>query len=361
MPYFIQEDIHQANTMPGTFYNDAGVFNDSRDNLFARTWQMVHGAENLVRLPFDAMPFTYMEHFMEEPLLLLRDANNQPHCLSNVCTHRGKILVEQAGKLDRGIICGYHGRRFQFDGSFVSMPETQGMLNFPCAEDNLPRLPVESWRQFTFTSLQPAFPFSDWIATMEAKVGFMPIDDFQYSPERSRDYLVKAHWALYCDNYLEGFHIPFVHKALAAVLDWGAYRTECFNWGNCQVGISKGGEHVFDLPEDHPDFGQLISAYYFWLFPNIMFNFYPWGLSLNLIQPLQPNLTRVKFRTYIWDESKLNAGAGADIDLVEREDEAVVENVQVGTKSRYYKHGRFSPTREQGVHQFHRLLAQMLP
>lgn len=41
-------------------------------------------------------------------------------------------------------------------------------------------------------------------------------------------------WALYCDNYLEGFHIPFIHKGLAASLDWNAYRTELYRWGNCQ-------------------------------------------------------------------------------------------------------------------------------
>ena len=108
----------------------------------------------------------------------------------------------------------------------------------------------------------------------------------------------------------------------------------------------------------HEDFGQAISAYYFWLFPNLMFNFYPWGLSLNIVRPLQPDLTKVSFRTYVFDASKLHAGA--DVDLVEREDEAVVEQVQLGTQSRFYRHGRFSPKMEQGVHQFHRLIAEML-
>ena len=41
-----------------------------------------------------------------------------------------------------------------------------------------------------------------------------------------------------------------------------------------------------------------IAAYYFWLFPNIMFNFYPWGLSINLIIPMEPEKTKVKFLCY---------------------------------------------------------------
>lgn len=358
--FSIDADIRRAATLPGHFYNNPAHFEACRESVFARSWQMIVGAEDIVRVPHDAMPFQFMDNFIEEPLLLLRDAQQTLRCLSNVCTHRGKILVEHPCKLERGIICGYHGRRFQQDGTFVSMPETQGMENFPCADDNLVQLPVHQWRQFAFTSLNPAFPFAEWVADMERKIGFLPVEQFRFSPARSRDYLVRANWALYCDNYLEGFHIPFVHKDLAASLDWGAYRTELGKWSNVQVGVAKGGEEVFDLPPGHEDYGQSIAGYYFWLYPNIMFNFYPWGLSLNIVRPLQGNLTKVSFRAYVWKEERLGKGAGADIDLVEREDEAVVEQVQIGTRSRFYKQGRFSPNQERGVHQFHQLLAASL-
>ncbi len=356
----IASDIRRANTLPGTFYNSPEVFDTCREKIFARSWQMIVHAEETVKLPYEAMPFRYMDNFIDEPLLLLRDAQNTLRCLSNVCTHRGKILVEHPMKLERGIICGYHGRRFQLDGAFASMPETESMENFPCADDNLTKLPVRQWRQFAFTSLDPAFDFDAWVEGMERKVGFLPLDMFRFDAARSRDYLVKANWALYCDNYLEGFHIPFIHKGLAASLDWGAYRTEMFEWGNVQVGISKGGEEVFNLPAGHEDHGQAVAGYYFWLFPNIMFNFYPWGLSLNIVRPLRPDLTKVSFRSYVWDASKLGKGAGADLDLVEREDEEVVEQVQTGTRSRFYRHGRFSPRQERGVHQFHRLVTDLL-
>ncbi|MBK9336565.1 MAG: aromatic ring-hydroxylating dioxygenase subunit alpha [Lewinellaceae bacterium] len=358
--YPIDSDICRAATLPGSFYQSDQAFERCREQVFARSWQIIAGAEEVVRLPQEALPFSFLEHFLEEPLLLLRDAQNTLHCLSNVCTHRGNILVQNPGRLERSIVCGYHGRRFHLDGQFAGMPETAGMENFPCAADNLARLPVRQWRQFAFTSLDPAFPFEDWIADMERKIGFLPVEQFRFDASRSRDYLVQANWALYCDNYLEGFHIPFVHKSLAAALDWNAYRNELLPWGTCQIGIGRGGEAVFDLPLDHEDTGQAIAAYYFWLFPNIMFNFYPWGLSLNIVRPLQPDRTRVSFRVYVWKPEMLGRGAGADLDLVEREDEAVVEQVQRGIRSRFYQSGRFSPGQEQGVHHFHRLLAKRL-
>jgi len=78
------------------------------------------------------------------------------------------------------------------------------------------------------------------------------------------------------------------------------------------------------------------------------------------VRPLGLNRTKVSFFAYVHDESKLNSGDGALLDKVEREDEFVVEGVHTGLQSRYYKAGRFSPTREVGVHQFHRLLAKYL-
>jgi phenylpropionate dioxygenase-like ring-hydroxylating dioxygenase large terminal subunit len=91
-----------------------------------------------------------------------------------------------------------------------------------------------------------------------------------------------------------------------------------------------------------------------------MFNFYPWGLSMNIVKPAGIDRTRVVFLCWVRDPSRLAVGAGAELDRVEREDEAIVECVQKGVRSRLYGRGRYSPKREQGVHHFHRLLAEAL-
>ena len=151
--------------------------------------------------------------------------------------------------------------------------------------------------------------------------------------------------------------VPYVHPGLAPILDHKAYRTEIFGHGSVQIGVASPGQDAFTLPDDHPDAGQAIAGFYFFLFPNTLLNFYPWGLSVNLLLPQGPGRTRVDFLSYIWDASKRSRGAGGDLHTVEMEDEAVVESVQRGIQSRLYKRGRYSPSRETGVHHFHRLLA----
>ena len=91
-----------------------------------------------------------------------------------------------------------------------------------------------------------------------------------------------------------------------------------------------------------------------------MVNVYPWGLSLNVVRPSGPDRTVVSFLSYVWDASLLGQGAGAGLDAVEMEDEAVIELVQRGVRSRLYRRGRYAPGWESGVHHFHRLLLAAL-
>jgi choline monooxygenase len=127
-----------------------------------------------------------------------------------------------------------------------------------------------------------------------------------------------------------------------------------------QIAEARDGETAFELPAGHPDAGRRVAGYYFWLFPNLMLNFYPWGLSVNVVEPVAIDRTRVRFLAWVGNAALRDRGAGADLHAVELEDEEVVESVQTGVRSRLYDRGRVSPTREAGVHHFHRLLARAL-
>lgn len=355
----IDADIRRAHTLPAWIYHAPEAFERQRESVFGRAWQWVADDARL-RAPGHVLPTTLFEGALDEPIVLVRGEDDTLRCLSNVCTHRGTLVVEGEGHL-KSLKCRYHGRRFDLDGCMTFMPEFDDVEGFPTDADNLPRIPLETWGPLAFASLDPAMPFEAWIAPVLERVSFMPVEQCVLDTAASHDYLIEANWALYCDNYLEEFHIPFVHGgSLTGTLDYDAYRTEVFEGGNLQFGMSKRGEPVFDLPEGHPDAGQPVGAYYFWLFPTTMLNFYPWGLSLNVVQPLGPERTRVSFRSYVWNAARRGQGAGADLHRVEMEDEEVVEAVQRGVHSRLYDRGRYSPRREVGTHHFHTLLVQAM-
>jgi len=354
----IAADIAVAETLPGQFYQNPGYLKLSKERLFARSWQWI-GTTDQVLMQGAVVPFEFLPHFLREPLLLCKDRQSEIRVLSNVCTHRGSILCHHPGKL-RNLVCPYHGRRFSLDGRLEFMPEFEGVQDFPRPVDDLTSFPLTHWKQFLFTSLNPAFSLENLWIELNQRVGFLPLEALKYRPEFSKNYLVHAHWALYCDNYLEGFHIPFVHPDLNQSLDYNSYETQLGDYYSLQIGYAKEEKGTFELPIGHPDAGRFVAAYYYWIFPNMMLNFYPWGLSVNLVQPQTTERTRVVFLTYVLDEKKFRMGAEAQIDKVEREDEFIVESVQRGLHSRAYTTGRYSAKREQGVHHFHRLLARFL-
>jgi choline monooxygenase len=354
----IDIDITKAATLQGEFYASKDNFNITLEKIFSRNWQFITDDRKLKENKA-AFPFQFLSDLLPEPLVLINNEGDI-NCFSNVCTHRGNILINEPCIIKKHITCGYHGKQFDTCGKFKFMPKTEGMQNFPSIQDDLPEIAVAKWRQFVFSSLAPDFKFEELIKDVEERIGWMPIEDFKFREDLSKDYYVKSNWALYCDNYLEGFHIPFIHADLNAVLDFNSYDVETFKYSNLQLGIAKDDDICFDLPKESKDYGMKIAAYYFWLFPNLMLNFYPWGLSVNIITPISVNETKVQFKSYVWDETKLDSGAGADLDKVELEDEEIVQQVQKGVASRFYKHGRFSPTMEKGVHHFHTLISYFM-
>ena len=240
------------------------------------------------------------------------------------------------------------------------MPEFEGAREFPSPADDLPRLPLARWGPLVFVALEPRSPFEAWIGPLRERLAALPVDALRFDPAGTRDYEVRANWMLYCDNYLEGFHIPFVHPGLACdarlrdVPDRDLPRRQLADRHRPRrrAGLRAAARLA--------DRGQRVAAYYAWLFPNLMLNFYPWGLSVNIVQPLALDRTRVRFPTYVGTP---RGGARA------RAATCTGSSSRTRLSSRACSAGsaRGSTTadasrqpREIGVHHFHRLLAAAL-
>ena len=347
----IDENIRKAKTIPSKFYHSPKIYRKLK-KIFDRSWQFI-GDTTLLKKN-NAHPGILLEGMVDEPYVLTK-TEETIRCLSNVCTHRGTIVCEEATKT-KNLVCGYHGRQFQLDGKMKFMPEFEDVENFPSKSDDLPTIEMDSWKNLIFIINDKKCEIAELIEPMSKRLSWLPVDKFEYRSDLSRKYNVKANWALYCDNYLEGFHIPFVHKDLNQALEYDEYFTQGIDNTVLQIGIGKDEENTFDLPKGHQDSGKNIAAYYFFLFPNMMFNFYPWGLSINVVKPKSAEETEIQYFTYVWKEELMEKGAGSGLDKVELEDEEIVESVQKGIKSKAYDRGRYSPKREIGVHYFHRLI-----
>ena len=79
---------------------------------------------------------------------------------------------------------------------------------------------------------------------------------------------------------------------------------------------------------------------------------------MNIVNPISVDKTQIIYHGFVGNKNLLGKGAGGDLDKVELEDQDIVEATQRGVSSKSYNRGRYSPTKEQGVHYFHRILTE---
>ena len=95
-----------------------------------------------------------------------------------------------------------------------------------------------------------------------------------------REYRLACDWKVFCDNYLDGgYHVNHVHPALGSVVDYANYRTRIDAHASVQLSpMRPAGEGIGQVRTGD-------SAFYWWVFPNVMLNFYESALDTNLVLP----------------------------------------------------------------------------
>ena len=351
------QPIEDAQTPTADLYRAYSLYESIAEKIFS-THPFWIGHDSCFVDDLNLFPIQVYPGLLDESLLLSRTADF--HLLSNVCTHRAAIIQKESCS-KRRIVCPYHGRRWDLEGNFQFMPGFKDAKNFPSECEHLKKLALNRGNSFLWGNLK-----SDDFKSLTANsllnqyLYFFSFNKLEKAEDFETHYTINCNWALYCENYLEGFHIPFVHPDLNDALSNEFYPVLCDEDCILQIGMASDTTDCFELPEGHPNYGSRVGAYYLYLFPSTMLNFYPWGLSVNQILPQGIDSVIVKYQTYVLPGAKMDNSAGAGLDKVELEDQEVVMRVQKGIGSRFYSRGRYSPEHEKGVYHFHQLIRKAL-
>jgi choline monooxygenase len=345
--YQFDSRLAYARTLPSAYYFDPNVLEKENRNVFARSWQLA-GRADQVR---EAGQF-FTTTIANEPLLIVRGSDGELRALSNVCRHRAGPVAKGEGK--RPVLqCGYHGWTYGLDGRLLQTPEMAGIECFDRADFSLPQFRVEIWNELVFVNLdRESAALPDFLGDLVNRLAPRNYDGYKLAARK--EWSLDCNWKVYVDNYLEGYHIPIVHPGLFRELDYQNYRTETRTNYSIQHAPLKRPERIrVENPGEDID--------YFWIWPNLMLNVYPDNFSTNLIVPLGPTRTLTLFDWYFRDcTAERIAETIAFSDEIQLEDIDICEAVQRGLRSTTYDNGRYSPSRENGVHHFHGLYAKAM-
>ena len=340
--------LARAETIPSAWYTDPRFHALDRDAVFATTWQHVGDVGQLAR-PGDHV----VTEVAGEPIIVVRGQDGELRAFFNVCRHRGGPLAMKDGNADM-LICKYHGWTYRLDGMLRGVPHFNSVELFDKRDYGLTRVHLMVWEGLVFVSLaERPKPVETYLAEIRERIAPTKIGDLTF--ERRIEYDVHANWKVYVDNYLEGYHVPYVHPELYSLYDYEGYVTEVHDWYSVQVGPLTGDRNVYTAGGG--------EGLYYQVFPNLMLNVVPGRLQSNVVIPTAPDRCKVVFRYYYDDVASAAARERIEADIafsdrVQTEDAEICERVQQGLGSRAYDRGRFSVRFEEGVYHFQNLLKQ---
>lgn len=379
--YQVDADAATALTLPPRAFLDEAHLARELSTIFSTSWILVpertaaelrDDERSLAKLVARRGSRTPVS-MIDRPLFLQRDWKGKLHAFPNVCTHAWHTLVQGAERT-RTITCPQHGRQFDAEGKYVSQAGFEGCPAFPRPEDHLRDFPAAEWNGMLFACLgTPTTTFARTMAAVDRSLANMPLHRLRRKPLAGEVRELDGNWKQHAWNYMDKFHIPFLHKkpgGLADAIDLASYQTELHGDAALQWAYAKDPAHGFDpkwLPKRFSQGrgargpGPRVFALWWLVFPNLSLNVYPWGLSVNCYMPVPGKPQRTLFLWYhhVLDEAKYakreEIWLNTDVDL---EDVDALSQVGRGVASGFAVRGRFSPTEETGPHWFHRLCSQ---
>ena len=338
------QELAQARALDPSLYVDAGIATLDREAVFSRSWHLV-GHVSQIPAPGDFL----VADTALAPLLIVRDSLGELRAFHNVCRHRAGPLALCDGKGAKALRCLYHGWTYSLEGLLRSAPEMAPLAAYGLEDTRLYACRVALWHGLIFVADHDAPEFELYSAGWDTPLRSLSPLNYQFHARHHYD--IDCHWKIYCDNYLEGYHVPHIHPGLNSVLDYRQYQTETGPWFSFQYS---------PLASEDALYGNGDALYYF-IYPNTMLNLLPGRLQINRVIPLAPARCRVYFEYFYAPDERADAEARRRADhefshQVQLEDLHICQHVQHGLASGAYQAGRLNPLRENALHHFHELL-----
>ena len=371
--FFVDPDIRKAESLPDSAFTDPNFLELELETIFDKTWMLVphHGSpehstgfNGFPDKPSSRVPFS----IIGKPLFLQKNSKREINCFPNVCTHAWHPLVESA-RIGGSIVCPQHGREFDSEGRFVFHRGFEKLEDFPRESDNLRKLPVENWGPLISVCLgEPFASFRKIAEDVKESIPGVDLVSLKYKPVANEVRDVDGNWKQHAWNYMDNYHIRFVHKGpggLADAIDLESYTTELCQHSALQWACARRPEDGFAPHQvatrfkDPNNNDKRVFALWWFIFPNLTMNFYPWGLSVNQYMPVpgRPDRTQFHWFQYSLDEAKFEQRNKAWLnEQVDAEDIKAISVVSKGARSGFAPRGRFAPREELGPHWLHRLI-----
>jgi len=348
--------------LPPRAYYAADWYEWEQATLFGARWALVAAADELTE-PGDYVTATVGR----APLVMLVGHDGELRAFHNLCRHRGMVLLNGSGRVERSVNCFYHQWRYALDGALEVVPQRKDQ--FPGLDvDDWGLLPasVAVWEGLVFAHPDPAAPpLADTLRGVPEHLG-------SHHPGLLRQVSVcrleaRCNWKLFVENHVDVYHLWHLHASTLGDFDhtrfehvqtgpnWASY--EPLKHGDLAgAALTRGTDQIGHLDErDRHGIGAHL------VFPNLMMATAAEFFATYVAIPQSPGTSLIELR--------MRAEAGADAEAITdaalsfiHEDIRACEAVQRAVTSPAFRVGPLALDHERPIESFHSsVLAGMGP
>ena len=206
------EELSNAVTYGVDAYISEAYARAERDKLWRKVWQQVGRVEEA---PEIGSFLTY--DILDDSILIVRTAPHKFRAFYNVCSHRGRRLVDTppgakraCGKQEH-FVCGFHAWRYNLNGQcthIANKEDWQGTLTDE--RTRLCEVKVETWGGWIWINLDPdSEPLREYLEPAVSMLDPFELHNMRY---RWRRWLVfDCNWKVAMEAFSETYHVPGTH------------------------------------------------------------------------------------------------------------------------------------------------------
>ncbi len=219
----VRDGTRRMRALPLWCYTSERFHRAEQERLFLRSWNLLERTEIVPRVgDFHCMTF------LGVPLLVVRGKDMKVRVLANTCRHRGALVAADSGNC-KNFRCPYHFWTYGLDGRLLAAPAYNDAAGKPLIDETnrqefgLVEIESGTWGGFIFLRFKKGPETLDQhLGAFVETLASHRLEDMVCA--RKVVYEMEANWKCFVENYIDGYHIPYVHKDSLARWKPDAYR-----------------------------------------------------------------------------------------------------------------------------------------
>ena len=201
------QPLELAKSLPFGTYTNPEILNAEAESIFSKEWVFVC-MEGEVQMPGDYFAMT----LANEAIIIMRGDDKKLRALSNICRHRGTVVLEEGcGQVDKYITCPYHAWAYSKEGDLKAIPYNK-LITVDRAEHKLIQYSVDTWHGLVFVNLDSnAKPLADRLSNIDDYLQLFELNTFD-QVNTGKQEIWQCNWKLAMENAVESYHLFKVHE-----------------------------------------------------------------------------------------------------------------------------------------------------